>query len=281
MLKSKNRKSLKELIKERPVFGCGSFTLSTNNIEIMAKAGYDYVFIDIEHTPMSVTDAREYVQTSIMSGLHPIVRIPDNDEIEIRKAFEIGAEGIIIPHIRTKADIEKAVKAAKFTSYPDKGVFYDGVRSYDSNVRGAFYGGYHYDPVSYMRECERTQMVIAMCEDVQFVENVDEILEVEGIDAINFGPFDYSHSAHVDNFWIVDPKVRPDIQEAFSIVLKKAKEKGIQCIMGSYLAGSTIDSIKKQIEEGHRMISVGRSFDTFLVQDALLKLKKEILDNRE
>lgn len=268
-------KSLKEILKERPVFGAGVFTMSTIHIAIFAQLGLDFLMFDIEHTPMAITDAKVMLRTCIANGLHPIVRVSSHDEVEIRKAYEMGAEGVIVPHIRTKEDIQKAVAAARFPTYPGGENRYNGTRSYDSNVPAAKYGGRGYDPVQYLDECDRSQMLIAMCEDIQFIENIDEIFSVPGFDAVIFGAFDFGMSEHRADFHKPDIRKREDLNHAFSCLTAKAAEKGIE-VFEPLFRTPEVEDIAQAIRAGRRVIRF--SFDTHIVQGAMAEHKANIID---
>ena len=88
---------LKEIMKKRPVFGMTVYTGSPAVIEALGHFGFDFAFIDAEHTPMSVTELKDCVMAARQTGVSPLVRVTRPDEIEIRKALEMGAEGVIIP----------------------------------------------------------------------------------------------------------------------------------------------------------------------------------------
>lgn len=257
-------KPLKQLVRERPVFGLNVHTLSVINIELYAQTGVDYVMFDVEHTPQAITDVRHMMVTCKSYGVSPIVRVTSNDMIEIRKAYEMGAEGVVIPHIRTREDAITAVQGARFPTYPGGEDRYGGKRSYDSNVRGAYYGGLHYDPAAYLNECDDTQLLFFMCEDVQFAENMDEIFSVKGFDGVMMGPYDYGQSAHHPNFTDVDFSHRPDLQEVYDQLVQRIKENGL-IFFGPYF--------EKGVYTFHTL-----GFDTFDVQEACAALKENIID---
>ena len=130
------KNTLKETMKKRPVFGATVLSGSPMMVEALGHFGYDFVFIDAEHTPLEVTQLKELILAARFTGISPLVRVTRPEPVEIRKAFEMGAEGVVVPHIKTKAEMELCIQAAKF---PPKGR-----RGYDPSVRSAGYGAGDY-----------------------------------------------------------------------------------------------------------------------------------------
>ena len=90
---------LKEVMKERPVFGVTIYSGCPQFIELLGYAGFDFAFIDAEHCPWEPTALKDAVLAARTVGVSPLVRVTKPDMIEIRKALEMGAEGVIIPHV--------------------------------------------------------------------------------------------------------------------------------------------------------------------------------------
>ena len=92
---------------------------STEVVEILSTAGFEWLVIDLEHTSVTLSEAKILIQTIQANGMSALVRISSNNETEIKKVLDIGANGIIVPMIKSKDDIDKAVS---FTKYPPDGV---------------------------------------------------------------------------------------------------------------------------------------------------------------
>ena len=125
---------LKEVMAKRPVFGMTIYSGCPQFVELLGYAGFDFAFIDAEHCPWETTALRDAVLAARSTGVSPLVRVTKPDMIEIRKALEMGAEGVIVPHVRTIEEMEICVKGAKFPPL--------GRRGFDVNVRAAQYGFY-------------------------------------------------------------------------------------------------------------------------------------------
>jgi 2-keto-3-deoxy-L-rhamnonate aldolase RhmA len=114
------KNSLKAKLKEgKTVYGIGMSVANPEVAEIIGKMEFDWAFIDTEHSPMEVKDVQLLMQAMSASATVPIVRVPWNDMVMIKRALDIGAYGIIIPWVNTREDAVRAVQAIR---YPPKGL---------------------------------------------------------------------------------------------------------------------------------------------------------------
>jgi len=254
---------LKNLMKKRPVFGLAFYSHSVPIVEIAAHYGFDYLFIDAEHSPIEVTGLRELILAAENAGISALVRVTAPDEVEIRKALEMGAEGVIIPHVKTREDMELCVRGAKFPPL--------GRRGYDAGVHSARYGSIGYDSTAYIEGSNRDQFVLPMAEDFEFIDNIDEILSVPGVDGASFGPADFALSKNIRQFYKLD---HPEVNAAFDILLEKTRSRG-QCLMVPAVPPS-YETAKALIDRGVRMLTMGN--DLLNLQTSLLHLKETVLD---
>lgn len=237
-------KALKEKMAKRPVLGMTIYSGSPAVIDIIGRWGLDFAFIDAEHTSMGIdNDMEKLVMAAKLSGVSPLVRVTRVDDIEIRKALEMGADGIIIPHVRTLEDAKGCVKWAKF---PPKGR-----RGIDATVRAAQFGakGFNYD--DYLADADDC-LVIPMAEDFEFMEDIDAILDVPGIDVINFGPADYALSKCMKTFYNL---AEPEIQKTLAEIVEKSHKRGIK-VMAPVIP-PTVDSLKAALDAGVDMLIMG------------------------
>ncbi|MDR1518819.1 MAG: 2,4-dihydroxyhept-2-ene-1,7-dioic acid aldolase, partial [Planctomycetota bacterium] len=237
-------KSLKEKMAEGPVFGMTLYGGSPAIVEILGHWGYDFAFLDAEHTPMGVDrDMEKLIMAARLAGISALVRIPDVNAASIRKSFEMGAEGVIIPHVKTKGEVEACVQAARFPP--------DGRRGFDSTVRAARYGAKGYGHDEYFRTCGNN-LVIPMAEDFEFTDNIDDILDASGIDVINFGPSDYALSTNRKTFYDMR---HPETQRIQALIVEKAHKKGIKVM--SPVLPPTLEDIRSARRAGVDMMVVG------------------------
>jgi 4-hydroxy-2-oxoheptanedioate aldolase len=255
--------NLKEKMQKGPVFGVTVYTGAICAIETIGNWGFDFVYLDIEHTPLRIgTEMERQIMAARLSGVSPLVRLASADEVEIRKALELGAEGVVIPHIRTKEEAELCVRAAKFPPL--------GRRGAESNVRAARFGGPGFKWADYIAQSNADTMVIPMCEDFEFIDNLDEILAVPGIDAVNFGPVDYSLSINEPVGYQMSDKVTA----AYEKLVKAAQPRGIG-IMGPVVP-PTLENVNEYVANGMNMIIMGN--DMWHFQNACKKMVTECIE---
>lgn len=179
---NKLRKSIE---KGEVAMGLVCHTGSPCLIEMAAWGGFDFVLIDTEHANVNVETAVNLVRTSDAAGIVPLIRVYENSEPLILKALDTGAKGVMIPHINTKEDAERAVRAAKYAP--------EGVRGVCQNIRAAKYCR-RQEWASYWPIANRETIVSILIEEKEGIDNLEEILSVKGIDIVNIGGADLSQS---------------------------------------------------------------------------------------
>ncbi len=183
--------------------------------EIMAAAGYDCTMIDLEHGAADLSEAAAVMRALRGSDCTPLVRVPANDATWIKRVLDAGAQGVMIPAVSSGPEAEAAVSACH---YPPRGI--RGMAA--PIVRGARYG---LDWQGYVRDIAEDLLVICQIETRAAVENVAEILAIEGLDMVFIGPFDLSGSlGHLG-----EPD-HPDVRAAITAVEAAAKARG--CLLG-------------------------------------------------
>ena len=178
-------------------FVYGIFTKSQDPmfVEIQGISEYDFVILDSEHGPYSVSQQQNNIRAALLRGLLPIVRVSELSENMIGKALDIGALGVQVPQIENAKQAKKAVKYARFYPYGERGVCrFVSAADYSAKDRNEYF------------KSSKDLLVILQLEGVQAISNLDEILEVEGIDIIFIGPYDLSQSLGVPGD-IKNPKV--------------------------------------------------------------------------
>ncbi|MDD3370155.1 MAG: aldolase/citrate lyase family protein [Lachnospiraceae bacterium] len=236
--------TLKEKMKKGPVFGMACFTGTTCIVENIALSGLDFIYLDLEHTNYMLDEAFEkQIMAAKLHDISVLVRMADDNEVAIRKVLEWGADGVVIPHCKTKQMAQNAVDGAKF--------FPMGRRGGETNVRAAGFGYHDFDWNAYIKEQNENTMVIPMDEDFEFSDNIDEILSVPGIDAVNFGPIDYQVSLGQK----VGYTMGDDCKEAFKLLVGKCREKGIG-VLGPAIP-PTEENVQKAIDDGYNMLILG------------------------
>ena len=149
--------------------------------EMLSIAGFDWFWIDMEHSPLSVMGVQRMIQ-AIAKCAAAIVRVSWNDHVLIKRVLDLGCDGIIIPQIKSPADAAKAVDACRFPPVGTRSVGISRANDYGMNLQ------------QYLEKANGELSIILQIEHVDAIERIDEILKVPGYDAILVGPYDLSGS---------------------------------------------------------------------------------------
>jgi len=213
-------------------------------VEVAGYAGFDFAILDTEHGPVSIENMQNNIRAALVSGIVPIIRVQDHQEVNIAKALDIGALGVQVPQITNADEAEKVVKAARF--YPN------GSRGVCRFVRSARYSAM--DRYQYFRSAD-DNLIILQLEGQEALNNIDEILEVEGVDILFIGPYDLSQSLGVPG------DVRnPRVIEQMEFIVNKAKARNK--IIGTFVDNS--EDLKRWKEAGVQYLSYSVDVGIFL-----------------
>ena len=230
---------------ERSFIGTGVMVPSAEIVEIAGYAGFDFVIIDEEHTQFESETAIDLVRAAEAADIIPIIRVPEVSEVYLKKALDTGVSAVVVPNITDKEAAEKAVYYSRFSPIGGRGACLC--------VRANQFGK---GDNSYYEKANRDVTVIALIEGAKGMENFDEILDVQGIDAIYIGPVDLSVSMGLQGD-IHDPRVI----EAMEQLIGKAQKKGH--IVGTYCMD--INDAKKWMSKGINFIDY--STDTVMFME--------------
>jgi len=159
-----------KLMEGKQIVGATVFSPDPNIYCAMANAGYDYLWIEMQHSPLTYEDVARMIWACRGAPAMPFIRVPDATESDIQKATDIGAVGIIVPTVDT---VEKAQAAVKWSKYPP-----EGRRSQGNGQYGALWGS------DYRETANENMAVVIMIETPIGVENAEKIASVPGIDVI-------------------------------------------------------------------------------------------------
>jgi 4-hydroxy-2-oxoheptanedioate aldolase len=203
--------------------------------ETMAHQGWDSLTADLQHGMVDYQEMIPMLQAVSTTSTVPMVRVPRLEPGILMKVLDAGAYGVICPMVSTREDAQNLVD---WTHYPPKGS-----RSFGP-ARGLLYGG-----PDYPKHANDTIVTFAMIETKEAIDNLDDILSVEGLDAIYVGPSDLSLSLGcTPTFDDVDPKAA----EAIDHILAKAKAHGV--VAGIH--NMTPESALKRIAKGFQFVTV-------------------------
>ena len=186
---------------------------------ILSHAGLDWLLIDGEHSPMGYETMEVLLQAMVGTDCTPIIRPQWNDPVVIKRILDLGAHGIVVPWVNTKEEAEAVVKAVR---YPPQGIRGWGPR------RAA-----RHDP-DYRATANDEMWVCIQVETQQSIDNLDEILSVEGIDACYIGPWDLSNNLGFGVPPNYDNNVFTDaVEKILKIATAHGKPAGMWCNLES------------------------------------------------
>ncbi|TRO34332.1 2,4-dihydroxyhept-2-ene-1,7-dioic acid aldolase [Pseudomonas sp. ALS1131] len=237
--------TLKQRMARGTTYGMNIYGTASMPIEVAGNWGLDFVFIDAEHTSLGIDrDMEKLILAAKCSNIHSLVRVRGTLDWDIRKALEMGASGVIIPQVHTAEQMRSIIRCSKFPPM--------GRRGGDSSVRSASYAGPNFDWSTYIQaENERT-VIVPMAESYEFFDNIDAILDVEDIDAVHFGPADYSLSRQLP----VDYRLgNPEVLQRLELLIEKCHARGIQVMVPCFPADD--ETARRLIEMGSDMLLMG------------------------
>ncbi len=230
-----NKNRVKKLLREgKRVTGAWAQAASNITTEVLADAGFDVVMVDMEHGPGDILTLIGQIQGMKGQPAVPFVRAPWNDFVMIKKILDAGTFGLLVPYVNTKEEAEAAVKAVK---YP-----LEGIRGVSGSPRGPHFGN---NSMDYMKQANDEIFLMTAIETMEAVNNIDDLLAVDGLDGIFIGPMDLATSmGHFGN------SAHPEVQAVIKTIEEKvfASDKILATVGGSW------DQATKKYEKGYQLL---------------------------
>ena len=197
------------ILQNRLQIGLWSILSSHVSVEIIAGAGFDWIVLDTEHAPNELPMVLSQLQAAAAGTAHPVVRVPWNDMVDIKRYLDIGVQSLLIPYVETE---EEARHAVSYTRYPPRGV-----RGYSAAPRASYFGRIK----DYPQRCEEHLCVLTQIETRKGLDNLEAIAAVEGVDGVFIGPGDLAANlGHVGN-----PK-HPDVVAVIEDAIRRIRACG-------------------------------------------------------
>ena len=211
--------------------------------ESLAHMGWDWLVVDVEHSPVGFETMVNMFRAIQLGGAVPMARMPWNDTIWVQRTLDAGALGLVVPMINTVEDAQKAVSDMKYSTR--------GQRSYGGSRVADYIDG------DYRTWTEDNLAIMVMIETVEAVENCEAILSVEGVVGCYIGPADLALSMEATE---TGPGTEHEaaMQEVLQIAKKVGKAPGKQCDSGA--------EVSQRIAEGFQFL--GLSSDAALLAKA-------------
>ncbi len=216
--------------------GCASFA------GMAASLGFDCLWLDMEHKPVSERQVRECIAKAAFKGADCVVRIKKRGYLDYFRPLEDGAAGIMVPHCMDRKDAEQAVRNARF---------------YPQGLRGMDFTGMAFDYMTHPAEkciewALKETFVMVQIEDMEALGCIDEILDVEGVDILFIGPSDLVQSAKKHGAFS-----KGFLDKAFDIVSEAVKKYGNK--WWGTVAGS-VEQAERLRKKGAGFINISGDF---------------------
>ena len=228
-------------------------------VEIMAKEGFDWLAIDMEHSAIALHEAQQLIQIIELCGVTPLVRVGENNPNLIKRVMDAGAHGIIVPMVNNREDALKAVQSIKYPPLGKRGVGLSRAQ------------GYGLEFERYRDWINKNSIVVAQIEHTEAINNLEEILKVKDIDATIIGPYDLSASMGYPGEF-----ERKEVKDALKRYIKVCGE--LNKTAGFHIIPPRAEKVKDKIREGFRFI--GFSLDTLFLGEKVRKELKELSLNK-
>ena len=227
-----------KVLRGEPAIGAELRIPSPELVEFYGLLGFEWICINAEHGPIDWVTCQAMCRACDARGLSSIVRVPTLDHSLIAKYLQTGALGLAVPHINTAEQAEAVVRAARYAPEGRRGSDWGSNRASDYGLLAPAH--------DYFERANQELLIAIWIEEVEGMKNLDEILQVPGVDAINFGAGDLSLS-----MGLAGRQDHPDVQAA----IIEGKRKALAA--GKVLIGEPTNALaaKRQIADGALLIA--------------------------
>jgi 4-hydroxy-2-oxoheptanedioate aldolase len=202
------------LVAGQPQIGLWSSLSSNYTVEVIAGAGFDWLLLDMEHSPNDLESLLAQLQAAAAYAAHPVVRVPWNDMVTMKRVLDVGAQSLLVPYVSTAQEARDAVS---FTRYPPVGM-----RGVADTTRATRFGRIQ----DYAKRAHEEICVLVQVETQNALDQLEAICAVDGVDGVFIGPADL-HASLGRTGEIAHPEVKPIIDDAIRRIRKCGKAPGI------------------------------------------------------
>jgi len=223
--------------------------------EILADAGFDWLFVDAEHGPLEVPDVLAITQ-AVGERIPCLVRVPGLSEVGIKRILDLGVAGIIVPQINSAEEARQAIHYAKYEPLGTRGV---------GLARAHRYGA---DFQRYVEEANDETSVVIQAEHIDAVHDIQGIASMDEVDAVLIGPYDLSASMHKMG-QVTDEEVLAAIDTVTQTCRKNGKALGY--------FGVTTEAVQPYVEQGYSLITLG--VDAMMLGHTATRMRRSLRDD--
>lgn len=221
---------------DKVAVGCLMPYASPSLVEVLGVTGFDFVTFDLEHEPFDPGTVSDLIRAAELVGMTAIVRVPASEAVHA--LLGAGAQGVWVPDLRGRAHAESIVELTRFAP--------QGRRTYYTQTRAAQYG-IGIDEADWVARADRELLVVAMIEDIRLLDELDEILALEGIDGFHIGTLDLAQSMG---------RPSPErVREVVAEIVQRIVAAGRLASVG-VVTPWNLESIPEMIARGARMLTV-------------------------
>jgi 2-dehydro-3-deoxyglucarate aldolase len=213
-------------------------------VEIFSTAGFEWLVIDIEHSAIDIESVRNLIGHIQGNGMQALVRVYENEEVIIKRVLDAGADGIIVPMIKSKAEAVELMRYVKYPPIGKRGVGLNRAQKYGTAFN------------SYLDWVKNEIVVIPQIEHIDAVNNLEEIFSIEGVDGIIVGPYDLSASMGFPGEFS-----RTEVQRALKKIDEVAKK--LKKPLGFHVIDSEHEKIIEKINNGYTFLAFSLDFFFF------------------
>ena len=204
--------------------------------KILSDAGFDWLCIDMEHSVTDYAEAQQLILTIQGKGLKAFVRVGENNTRIIKRVLDAGADGIIVPSVNSFKEAKSAVQAVKYPPEGKRGVGLARAQSYGFGFEG------------YKDVGTKNIKLILQIEHINAIDDLDQIIELSGVDGTFIGPYDLSGSLGKPGQWD-EPEVQKVI-EKYELTAKKYNK-----LIGYHVIQPDFKLVLNKIEKGYNFIA--------------------------
>lgn len=225
------------LTEGKTVFGCWLGLADTFSAEVMGTAGFDWLVIDGEHAPNDLRSILAQLQVLEASPSHPVVRVPIGQTYMIKQVLDAGAQTVLVPMVDNADQARQLVRDVRYPPHGDRGVGYALTRAAQFS-KIADYG----------TTADAQICLLVQVESIKGLENLDDILALDGIDGVFIGPADLAADmGHMGD------ALHPDVQDAIMGALSKIDAAG----KAAGILSTKDEMTHAAIKAGARFVAVG------------------------
>jgi 2-keto-3-deoxy-L-rhamnonate aldolase RhmA len=230
--------TLRELFASgRPVVGSWIQIGDEAFVEILASGPFDWLCVDLEHTTIDIGQCGRVIRVAQLAGCPTLVRLSGHDPAEIKKVLDAGADGIVVPAVNTADEAIAIVAAATYPPVGKRGVGLARAQQYGVGFK------------TYMDRIRSDLFCVMQIEHVDGVDNLDPILDVDGVDGFFVGPYDLSASlGHPGDF------DHPDVAAALRRIEKAVGRS--DAVAGIHVVEPDLAKLETAVDNGYQMIAL-------------------------